>query len=529
LNPSHQYANAGNFNVRLVTWSNEGCSDTLFKEINVHSMPEAKFSFTDVPFGHPVQYTNLSTIDVGELKSSWNFGDGNTSLQENPEHTYAAAGNYLVTLSVTSASGCVATQSQTAWVFPKPHAAFIATSVCAYDSVKFENQSTLSSGSMTFHWDFGDGSTSEQRNPVKKYDAPGTYPVTLIATSDKNGADTISKTIDVYPIPVADFIGSDVCDGFTTQFTNHSSVVSGVIANYLWDFGDGSNAVRESPSRQYLNPGAYRVTLRVSSDKNCQASVSKTVTVYENPVANFTVSGVCLHQSVLPVNHSVSGSEATNEWVMGDGAVYQVFSPSHTYVSPGQYAINLKVTDLNGCVDSLKRNVTIYALPDVDAGADTTIVLGFPVRLNAGGGVVYEWYPADGLSSPFVSNPVASPTSTTTYLLTVQDQYGCVNRDSVTVRVEDHHRLIATNIVTPDGNGKNDTWYVQNIENYPNAEVIIFNRWGTIVYQSQGYQNNWNGTNAKRDILPDGAYYYVITIPGSEVIYKGTVTIMRNK
>jgi gliding motility-associated-like protein len=214
---------------------------------------------------------------------------------------------------------------------------------------------------------------------------------------------------------------------------------------------------------------------------------------------------------------------------MGDGSSYGVFAPTHVYANPGIFGIKLKITDLNGCVDSLSRNVTIYSLPPVDAGRDTTIVMGFPIQLNGNGGETFQWYPSDGLSSVFVKNPTANPLVTTTYYLTAQDQYGCINRDSMTITVEDHHIIMASNVVTPDGNGKNDTWHIQNIETYPEAEVTIFNRWGTIVFHTKNYQNDWGGTNGKHDILPDGAYYYVIKIPGSAKIYKGSVTIMRNK
>ncbi|MFT3738786.1 MAG: PKD domain-containing protein [Breznakibacter sp.] len=529
LNPVHGYASPGSYTVRLITYSNHGCSDTIYKDVTVNPVPVAKFSFTDVPFGNPVQYTDNSTISSGTFIPSWNFGDGNTSLLKNPLHTYSSAGNYLVTLTVTSDSGCIATLSKTVWVYPKPHAAFTAQAVCVYDSVPFENQSTISSGNMAYLWDFGDGSASTLKDPFRKYTDPGTYQVTLIVTSDKNGSDTITRPIEIYPKPTAGFTTQDVCDGHTMEFLDNSSVISGTITNYLWDFGDGSNAVRQSPSKQYLNPGVYRVTLSVTSDKNCKSSVNKSTTVHENPVANFNIAGVCFKQQVLPVNLSLAGNSSTYEWDMGDGALYSVFTPSHTYLHSGPFTVSLKITDIHGCADSLKRNVNIYALPTVDAGKDTSIVLGFPVQLYASGGAAYEWFPADGLSSAFIPNPVASPKNTTTYQVTVQDQYGCINRDSVAITVENRYTLIASNILTPDGNGKNDTWYIQNIENYPDAELTIFNRWGSIVYRTKGYQNNWNGTNSKKDILPDGAYYYVITIPGSETIYKGTVTILRNK
>jgi gliding motility-associated-like protein len=529
LNPVHSYNRPDIYTVRLITFSNYSCSDTIYKDIRVYPVPFAKFSATDVPFGNPVQFNDSSIISQGKLSHSWDFGDGNTSSDQNPQHTYSLAGNYLVTLVVQSDSGCSNSYAKTVWIYPKPHASFMAQPVCVYDSVTFENQSTISSGSLTYYWQFGDGNSSTLKNPIIKYNKPGVYPVVLIATSDKKGGDTIAKTIEIYPEPVVNFTAMDVCDGYSMDFQNQSTVGSGSIATYFWDFGDGTNAARQSPSKLYLNPGSYKVSLSVITDKNCKGSVTKSATIHNNPIANFTVASVCLKQEIFPVNLSQVTDNASFEWNMGDGSMYGVFAPSHVYSNPGVFAIKMKVTDLNGCIDSLSRNVTIYTLPPTNAGRDTTVIMGFSTQLDASGGVAFQWYPSDGLSSVFVKNPIATPLATTTYYLTSQDQFGCVNRDSVTIQVEDQHIIMASNVVTPDGNGKNDTWIIKNIETYPDAEVTIFNRWGSIVFHTNNYQNDWNGNNGKHDILPDGAYFYVIKMPGSDKVYKGTVTILRNK
>jgi gliding motility-associated-like protein len=529
LNPTHTYGTTGIFTVRLITTSNNNCLDTIYNDVYVNPVPQAAFTAVDAPFGEPILFTNSSLISSGTFTNTWDLGDGSSSTDTNPQHTYSSAGNYLVELSLQSDSGCVATQSKTVWVFPNPHAAFTALPVCVYDSVSFENQSTISSGSMTYFWKFGDGNTSIKSSPEWRYSNPGTYTVTLIATSDKLGVDSTTRTIDIHPQPTPDFITQNVCDGFPMEFQDNSVISKGSIVGYLWDFGDGSNAIRQSPTRQYLNPGNYIVSLLVTSDKSCTASVSKNVVVYDNPVASFTIASVCHEQTVSPINLSQAGNNSNYLWDMGDGIAINGFNASHEYSSPGFYSVKLKVTDLNECADSLERSVNIYSLPNLEVGNDTSIVLGYSVQIFAYGATNFEWYPAEGLSSAFVQNPIASPNVTTTYYLTAQDQNGCINQDSIIIRVEDNHIIIATNILTPDGNGQNDTWSIRNIENYSDAEVTILNRWGTIVYHTTNYQNDWNGTNSNNDILPDGTYYYVITMPNTPKVYKGAVTILRNK
>ena len=88
--------------------------------------------------------------------------------------------------------------------------------------------------------------------------------------------------------------------------------------------------------------------------------------------------------------------------------------------------------------------------------------------------------------------------------------------------------LIITNLLTPNGDGKNDTWKIENIENYPNTEVIVVNREGQFVFEDTNYSNNWDGKYEGK-YLPDATYYYIVKFAGSDKVYKGAVTILRGK
>ena len=138
------------------------------------------------------------------------------------------------------------------------------------------------------------------------------------------------------------------------------------------------------------------------------------------------------------------------------------------------------------------------------------------------------WSPIDGLANSNVPTTWATPLQTTDYELLVTDQFGCQNRDTVTVNVNDDYRIVASNVFTPDGNGQNDTWVIRNVETFGDVNVRVFDRFGTMVFQETAYQNDWQGTRGN-DILPDGTYYYVITFSTSERKYNGALTIMRNR
>jgi gliding motility-associated-like protein len=142
--------------------------------------------------------------------------------------------------------------------------------------------------------------------------------------------------------------------------------------------------------------------------------------------------------------------------------------------------------------------------------------------------VQYRWVPADGLNDPDASAPIARPSATTTYTVTVTSAAGCTATDQVTVTVQEDYKLIASNVLTPDGNGVNDTWHIFNIETYGTCNVRVVDRWGKQVYQQDNYQNDWQGTSG-RDVLPDGTYYYIITFRDSREVYKGALTILRNQ
>ena len=170
----------------------------------------------------------------------------------------------------------------------------------------------------------------------------------------------------------------------------------------------------------------------------------------------------------------------------------------------------------------------MYPIPKVSAGTDTTVSQGYSTRLQAEGGVSYSWFPLDGLSNSSINNPLATPLTTTDYEVTVTDQYGCRNRDTVRVSVIEDFKIVANNVFTPDDNGQNDTWVIQNVETFGDVHVRVYDRFGGVVFESRAYQNDWSGTYGN-DILPDGTYFYVITFSEAEQKYHGALTIIRNR
>ncbi|MBI1184788.1 PKD domain-containing protein, partial [bacterium] len=522
--PKHQYAAFGTYTTTLMVITEEGCRDTAQASATVYPMPVTAFNTTNVCLYDSLKLTNNSSVATGKIVSnSWEYGDGMMSTTKNTSRKFERAGTYKVMLTTTTDKGCSTNSTQTFDIYSVPMAAFAADSNCFGFTTPFYNHSTVDVDNLSkYYWQFGDGSLSNDMNPVHYYKTDGLYEVQLVAESDKGCKDTVSNMLRIYVKPVADFNAAAVCYGVATEFNN--ATTNG--KTYNWDFADGSGSSSlENPKYTYMNPGTYPVVLFAESEHGCRDTVSKAVTVYELPVANFTVNNHCLGTNFMPEDKSL-GSINDWSWRFGDGGISGLQAPSHVYAKDGNYIVNLTVTNADGCLDSTKREVTVWPLPEMDVRPDTVVSRGYTVRLWATGGVRYEWQSAVGLDNPNIRRPVATVTDDITYTVTIYTEHGCSNDTTVTLRSRNDYTLEPSNIITPDGNGKNDYWLVEKAQYYNDVEVIIFDRWGRVVYTSKAYDNKWNATSNGKE-LPDGVYYYIIKVPVERSEYKGSITVFR--
>ncbi len=160
------------------------------------------------------------------------------------------------------------------------------------------------------------------------------------------------------------------------------------------------------------------------------------------------------------------------------------------------------------CDSILITDLTVNSLPIIIISQDTTIELGSSCVLEAEGGILYLWSNGDN-----TSNITVSPQQNTIYVVSVTNTYGCTNKDSVLVNVIEIVELFIPNAITPNGDGKNDCFYIRGLENFPENQLIIYNRWGNKIFESISYQNNWYGeSQITGEILPNGTYYYILKL-----------------
>ena len=532
VSPSHAYASAGIYTVRLTAISDNGCTNTVTDQVTIYDAPTADFTFDNVCQNEVFTPVDASNIASGTIVSrTWNFGDNSPEVSgTNPTHSYASSGNYNVTLTVTSNNGCTNSISKDVTIYVLPDADFAANPVCEDEEMTFTNGTAVAYGSVNYEWTFGGGNTSTDVNPTFTFTGFGDFTVKLVATTNNGCQDSVSNVVTVWPKPVASFTAADVCLGEASDFVNSSTIAAGTIDENFWSFGDGASASVDNPSHTYAtaNETGFPVELRVVSDKGCADITTGTAIVWPLPEVNITADfrEICDGDSAQ-LTANVDQTATSFRWNTEE-VTQSIFAKQE-----GWYSVTV-VGDpaRGGCVGTDSIFITVWDNPVANAGNDTTIDLGSFAQLNGTGGLVYTWTPTTYLSDPDIANPIADDVrEDIEYILTVTDENGCIDDDSVLVTVIDRFNLIVYNTVTPNGDGDNDVWNIDNIQAYPDAEVTVINRYGMEVFNTTDYANNlWDGTFDGKD-LPDGAYYYIITLPGNDDAepFTGSINLIRNR
>lgn len=521
---SHNFGAAGTYNVGIEVVTDNGCVTDYYNSVTVHPNPTADFTVATVCIGDTSKLIAVGTVATGSIVSyDWDLdNDGlfDDASGVNVPNVFTSPGTYVVSVQVTTNNGCTATATQTATVSPLPVILFDFNGVCDGKAVQFINNSINQVGSMTYVWDFGDGSTSSAVNPSHLFPGPGTYTVELTGTNSYGCESSTTRDVTIYPAPVAGFTSSDVCYGETTQFTNTTSANGTAVAAYFWDFGDNDGSTVLNPAHTYDAPGTYPVELIVSSVNGCMDTATGFVNVWELPNPYIMSS---------TGNYSFCDGDSIDLYVElanDENAFWSTGSTeASTTITTGGY-YNVVVYDSHGCEGRDTILSILNELPNLTVTNDTTVSLGYDVTLTASGAYSYMWSPDMYLDATEGSSVTATPLETITYTVTGTSEYNCVSTASVTVTVVPDYTFEATNIITPNENGANDTWYVKNLELYDDCDIVIVNRWGNEVYSSRGYSTPWDGT-LDGEPLPEGTYYYVVKCDGTDKVYKGPITLLR--
>jgi len=417
-NPSHIYGNPGNYTVLLQVTNADGCPDTISMNITILPKPSVDFSWINTCLGTTTEFTvNTTVTNVGAVQVfDWDFGDGTPhSSQQDPTHTYAAAGIYTVILTITDTAGCVNYRSYPLTINAKPSALFTFSSGCLNTPVAFTDESFTSSGEPItgWFWDFGvttaTNDTSSVQNPSWTYAALGVYTVSLIVTSESGCQDTTQVAIQVFGLPTAGFTyTASPCNNGAVYFQDSSFSQQATITSWYWQFEPGQFSTLQNPVYVfYSSDSCYNVTLVVTDIRGCQDTIIKQVCVPAALAATFTYSPTCHLDSTYftPILLAPAGDSLVFfNWNFGDptSGVYNTSTlraPSHYYSQPGTYTVIMQATDINNCPISKNLFVVVNPLPvpafSFTGGlCDSTIY--FDESSNGSGSPISRWIWAYG-------------------------------------------------------------------------------------------------------------------------------------
>jgi gliding motility-associated-like protein len=484
----------------------------------------------------------------------------NGVAQSNNNSTFSSttlANGDVVSAMMTSNAACASPISATSnsvvmtvnpVVTPTIAASASSTSICAGETVTFTAAGTNGGTSPVYQWTLNGAPVGSNSSVYTNSTLASGDQILVSMTSSDACATTatvtsalIVMTANTTVLPFA-FISTPqttICPGDAVAVS--STINNGGLSPvYDWYLNGISTGVTTSNyNSTSLNDGDV-LTLVMTSSSACAnpATVSSNSITFDHSssvLANVTIASL---SSVLCEGETITFLASPNNafsnlnysWDV-NGAGVGTNNPIYigSTLSAGDVvSVELIYDDVCGNSNTVVSNqLTIAANPIVDAGTDITIVQGGSAQINATSSIigVYDWTPSTTLNDATILDPIATPTTSTEYTITVTTPQGCAASDMIMIKVDDL-ALGIDNSFTPNDDGINDTWVIHNLELYPELNMQIFNRWGNLLYEQNNTYTPWDG-KFKGEPLPSETYYYVLELGNGQEAIKGIVTIVR--
>lgn len=415
-NPLHSFAQPGNYLVKLLVTATNGCKDSAIKQVNVYPQPLANYTINNAGQcvgGNNFILNNTSVVTAGSMIYNWDFGDNfGTSTATNPVYSYSSAGSYTIRLVATTNNACVDSMKKTVQVHHNPMAAFTinsASQCLPTNNFDFTNASVLPFGTMSYEWDFGDGTYSNQTNPTHSYVAPGSYMVKLTGTSNNGCTGSINLPVSVFAIPQVSIAPTSLsfCNGDTATITATASAGSGSILRYTW-YKDAAPAPGfVGPAVAVTQSGTYELV--VTNTNGCSnRSSAANVIVHPLPTGSIlppASTTICEGSGVL-----LEVTPGSNyQWYFNSNPITSAVTNSIIANNPGTYSVRL--SNQFGCT-SMASNTMVLDYVSKPA-ADFTFnerCTNIPLKLNnlsnvsGSGPIAWSWDFGNGTNSN-VFNP----------------------------------------------------------------------------------------------------------------------------
>ncbi|HTJ11683.1 MAG TPA: gliding motility-associated C-terminal domain-containing protein [Dinghuibacter sp.] len=568
---------SGSYTVTVTNLSGCTSAPSTALAVTVNPLPAAP----TIAAGGPSVFCagNSVVLTATPTASTYQWLLNGTAITGATGGSYAGSQSGSYTVTLTDANGCVSPPSTgfPVTVNPNPAAPTVAitgnNTFCQGDSAILTATAT---GTLTYQWLFNGTAIPNANATTDTARVSGSY---TIAVTDGNGCTSTASSgisISVNPTPSTPLTAAGgpltFCDGESVALSATGSGATG----YQWyqapDATTTPTLIAGATTNNYSATASGVYTVKAGDANGCQSLSSTTITVTVNPTPSAPVItaagplGICPGQTLV-LTANPAGN--TYQWYQDGNAISGATAQTYTATTAASYSVtaensfnctsdisNAAVID-NPCLPkadlamtktvsngpySVKKPVT-YTLTITNNGPDDaqnvvvtdTLPTGLGTPVNFTGGTPLY----DGQSLTWNIPTVSAKSSVTLTFDILLKSFGTIsNTGHVTSATLDtdttnNHStatfvfagdLFIPNVITPNGDGKNDLFYVVGLDRYPGSTLRVFNRWGSEVYQSEDYHNDWGGSG-----LNAGTYYYVLTanIPGGRQTFKGWVEIIR--
>jgi gliding motility-associated-like protein len=430
-NPRQVYLFPGTYVTRLTVTSPGGCQATSSKTIVIEG-PSGNLS-SDKSEGCERVTVNFRISNAKDLAEViWDFDEGTLVNKDlSASYTYTRPGVYRPQVFLKNPKGCIVPYGMNdsiRVIGVDPGFLSIDSALCDKGQARFTDTTRTNGRLNSWAWDFGNGSTSNDRNPTNFYASPGNYKVRLRVTTEEGCIDEVERMASVRVVKSPEMaVDSDpsVCQGGLISFTGRETTVPKDTSTlrHTWDFGNGQTATGlAAPPQSYAAAGNYSVRLRTTNSTGCVSTAVRNIVVNPLPeVGGPDLETICLGQSVrLRPTGALS-----YQWLSPHPNLSCTSCPDPIANPSVDTRYMVRATNAFGCVSEDSIRVRVVQPSTVTTSAHDSLCIGESAQLRASGTDVFTWSPPTGLSNPNIANPVANPTVSTRYVVTGTDSKGC--------------------------------------------------------------------------------------------------------
>ncbi len=500
---------AGAFAVNVTDANN--CSASVSVVVNQPAALQIALAKTDPTCNGVINGSIDVTVTGGTTAYTylWNTGATTEDLSS------LGAGNF--TVSVTDANGCSISGAEQLVMPVSMSATSTHTDLSCFGSANGTVSISVSGGNVPYTYAWSNGSSSQSINGL----TAGSYSATV--TDNKGCITNVNAVVVSEPtaLNVATVATDVACSG--AQNGTVDATITGGTPPFTYAWSNHTFA----QDLAHVSANTYKVT--VMDANNCTQTATATVSTLPQLIANAVADTLACATALGGIDLTIASGSAPYTFHWSNGATTEDLTSIH----PGTYSVT--VHDANGCPLDTSFIISNMNSFTVHASGGGTITLGQTIELHAtttgSAQTVFNWTPTYNLDCPTCADITVQPGQSTTYTVVGKDVNGCVAQDTVSVNVIADHTIFTPNAFTPNGDGNNDFFQMfGNLDGIRKFSIMVFDRWGEKVYDSEQVDFKWDGTY-KGELLPPSVCVYVmkaVFLDGyNEKVFKGSITILR--